>query len=269
MTADHDHPWIEQTTSNDITLIIVKKLMLLPVDSVSMSIVQLSAAVSSKVVNLEGAESNSERLAPPSDSQTDLGFATENSKISDVNDIRHQDVRAPRYTSYPTADRFVEAFGPKDYARQLSTRSFSGSKNLSLYVHIPFCESLCYYCACNKTITRNKGKSQPYVRCLLDEMALVDQHLGGDRHLTQLHWGGGTPTFLSSQEIEQLMHSLRKRFYFSKRSELSIEIDPRAVDEQKLEVLADQGFNRMSLGIQDFDLDVQCAINRVQPEAMT
>lgn len=223
--------------------------------------------------NLGSGQSDAMIIDCQSGSRVDIGHSPEDTKSNsakcDVNDIRIKDVRAPRYTSYPTADRFIEAFEPKDYVRHLGARSLSGGQNLSLYMHIPFCESLCYYCACNKTVTRNKGKSQPYVSRLIDEMTLVDQYLGGDRRLTQLHWGGGTPTFLSSQEIEMLMENLRQHFDFSERSEISIEIDPRAVDDQKLEVLAAQGFNRISLGVQDFDVDVQCAINRIQPEAMT
>jgi len=238
------------------------------VDIAIMSIVEIAATdvENSHFTKLEQAQANNESAFSSDFSHTDESHAVLEPVVSD---IRHQDARAPRYTSYPTADRFVEAFGPKDYARHLSACNFLGSKNLSLYVHIPFCESLCYYCACNKTITRNKGKSQPYVLGLLDEMTLVNRYLGGDRLVTQLHWGGGTPTFLSSLEIELLMQNLRKRFEFSKRCELSIEIDPRTVDEEKLDVLAAQGFNRMSVGIQDFDLDVQCAINRIQPESVT
>lgn len=175
------------------------------------------------------------------------------------------DTRAPRYTSYPTADRFVEAFGPSEYARHLATRDMNHGLPLSVYLHIPFCSQLCFYCACNKTITRHYDKAIPYVEHLIREMALVDQHLTGDRRLRQIHWGGGTPTFLKAPQIEQLMTALKNTFEFDACGENSIEIDPRTVDRDKLQLLRDVGFNRLSLGVQDFDLQVQTAINRIQP----
>ena len=180
-----------------------------------------------------------------------------------------QDIRAPRYTSYPTADQFVEAYGPEDYTRHLSSRALLHAGPLSVYLHIPFCQSLCHFCGCNKVITQFPEKSKPYVWRLIDEMALVDKHLSGDRRLTQLHWGGGTPTFLSADEITTLMITLRSQYDFSDHAEISIEIDPRVVDEKKIDLLAELGFNRMSLGVQDFDAKVQQAINRVQSVEMT
>lgn len=179
--------------------------------------------------------------------------------------IESLDTRAPRYTSYPTADRFIEAFGPGDYANHLSTRDMNHGMPLSVYLHIPFCSQLCFYCACNKTITQQYEKAIPYVERLISELGMVDSHLTRDRRLTQIHWGGGTPTFLKAPEIIRLMDALRSTFDFDKGGEYSIEIDPRTVDRQMLELLKEQGFNRLSLGVQDFDVAVQAAINRVQP----
>ncbi|MGV1046540.1 oxygen-independent coproporphyrinogen III oxidase [Limnohabitans sp.] len=178
------------------------------------------------------------------------------------------DVPGPRYTSYPTADRFVEAFGEADYLQALDQRK-SGAIGkvtpLSLYVHIPFCESLCYYCACNKIITKHKDRAATYLRYLTREVQLHTAHLGMGQSVSQLHLGGGTPTFLSDDELRELMHMLRRHFEFVPGGEYSVEVDPRTVDEQRLAVLAELGFNRLSFGVQDFDPAVQKAVHRVQP----
>jgi oxygen-independent coproporphyrinogen-3 oxidase len=178
------------------------------------------------------------------------------------------DVPGPRYTSYPTADRFVEAFSEGDYLQALSQRQSSAigkSAPLSLYVHIPFCESLCYYCACNKIITKHKDKAQTYLRYLSREVELHSAQLGLGQSVSQLHLGGGTPTFLSDDELRELMHMLRRHFDFVPGGEYSVEVDPRTVDEKRLAVLAELGFNRLSFGVQDFDPAVQKAVHRVQP----
>lgn len=178
------------------------------------------------------------------------------------------DVPGPRYTSYPTADRFVEAFSEVDYLQALSQRKSSAigkSAPLSLYVHIPFCESLCYYCACNKIITKHKDKAQTYLRYLSREVELHSAQLGLGQSVSQLHLGGGTPTFLSDDELRELMHMLRRHFDFVPGGEYSVEVDPRTVDEKRLAVLAELGFNRLSFGVQDFDPAVQKAVHRVQP----
>ena len=178
------------------------------------------------------------------------------------------DVPGPRYTSYPTADRFVEAFGEADYLQALDQRkngSMGKATPLSLYVHIPFCESLCYYCACNKIITKHKDRAETYLRYLTREVELHTAHLGVGQSVSQLHLGGGTPTFLSDGELRELMHMLRRYFEFVPGGEYSVEVDPRTVDEQRLAVLADLGFNRLSFGVQDFDPAVQKAVHRVQP----
>ena len=178
------------------------------------------------------------------------------------------DVPGPRYTSYPTADRFVEAFGEADYVQALQQRQ-SGTLGkqppLSLYVHIPFCESLCYYCACNKIITKHKERAAEYLRYLRKEVELHTRHLGRGQAVSQLHLGGGTPTFMSDEELRQLMDLLREHFKFVPGGEYSVEVDPRTVDEQRLAVLAELGFNRLSFGVQDFDPAVQKAVHRIQP----
>lgn len=178
------------------------------------------------------------------------------------------DVAGPRYTSYPTADRFVEAFGEPDYLQALDQRRTGPAAMalpLSLYVHIPFCESLCYYCACNKIITKHHERSAPYLRYLSKEADLHVQHIGAGQSVSQLHLGGGTPTFFSDDELSELMAMLRRNFNLVPGGEYSIEVDPRTVTAERLSHLARLGFNRLSFGVQDFDPIVQKAVHRVQP----
>jgi oxygen-independent coproporphyrinogen-3 oxidase len=182
--------------------------------------------------------------------------------------LRKYDVPGPRYTSYPTADRFVEAFTEADYRQALAQRRAGPAAMalpLSLYVHIPFCESLCYYCACNKIITKHKNRAASYLRTLAREVELHTEVLGTGHAVSQLHLGGGTPTFLSDAELAELMTMLGRHFAVAPGAECSIEIDPRTVDATRLQALADLGFNRISFGVQDFDPDVQKAVHRVQP----
>ncbi len=182
--------------------------------------------------------------------------------------LRKFDVAGPRYTSYPTADRFVEAFTADDYAQALTQRRNGAAAMalpLSLYVHVPFCESLCYYCACNKIITRHHEKAKPYLAYLGREVALHTALLGNQQKVTQLHLGGGSPTFLSDEELRSLMDMLRQHFQFVPGGEYAIEVDPRTVDARRLGALAEMGFNRLSFGVQDFDPAVQKAVHRVQP----
>lgn len=183
--------------------------------------------------------------------------------------LKRFDVPGPRYTSYPTADRFVEAFGPEEYRRALQQRAegamVGGRTPLSLYVHIPFCESVCYYCACNKVVTRHHERAAEYLAALEDEMALHVAVLGRGQRVSQLHLGGGTPTFLSDAELQHLMERLRENFSLVSGAETSIEVDPRTVSEERLAFLARLGFNRLSFGVQDFDPQVQKAVNREQP----
>ena len=182
--------------------------------------------------------------------------------------LRRFDVPGPRYTSYPTADRFVEAFGQEDYALALQQRKIGSAANalpLSLYVHIPFCESLCYYCACNKIITKHHDRADVYLRYLSREIDLHTVHCGLGQVVSQLHLGGGTPTFLSDDELRALMAMLRRSFSLAPGGEYSIEVDPRTVTADRLALLAELGFNRLSFGVQDFDPEVQKAVHRIQP----
>jgi oxygen-independent coproporphyrinogen-3 oxidase len=182
--------------------------------------------------------------------------------------LRTIDGPGPRYTSYPTADRFVDTFGADDYLRALHARRSGTSADmpLSLYVHIPFCASLCYYCACNKVVTRHTERAGPYLDALEREIALQAKALGTRTCVSQLHLGGGTPTFLSDAELERLMRTLRDAFEIEAHAEVSIEVDPRTVDAVRLARLRALGFNRLSFGVQDFDPDVQRAVHRIQPE---
>jgi len=201
-----------------------------------------------------------------------MNFSTEN-LIFDPQIIRRFDVNGPRYTSYPTADRFVEAFDSEAAKLWLGKRNIGGiSRPLSLYFHIPFCNTICYYCACNKIITKDHGRSAKYLKYLGKELALQSAALegrDGKHEVIQLHWGGGTPTFLSHDEMRQLMAETRKHFKLLDGGEYSIEVDPRKVDAATVALLGELGFNRMSIGVQDFDERVQAAINRIQSEAET
>ena len=183
--------------------------------------------------------------------------------------LRSLDVPGPRYTSYPTADRFVEAFGPAEYRQALRQRAegavVGGVPPLSLYVHIPFCDSLCYYCACNKIITKHHSRGAEYLSLLAREIELHVAEIGRGQGLSQLHLGGGTPTFLSDEELSHLMGLIRAAFRILPQCEVSIEVDPRTANRQRLRHLVDIGFNRISFGVQDFDPDVQAAVHRVQP----
>jgi oxygen-independent coproporphyrinogen III oxidase len=178
---------------------------------------------------------------------------------------KHHDVSEPRYTSYPTADRFVEAYDATAYGKALEQRNINSRKQaLSVYVHIPFCASLCFYCACNKIVTKRYEQGALYLDYLQRELALHLQFLGQQQAVNQLHLGGGTPTFFSDAELSRLMHMLKQAFAFSDQGEYSAEIDPRTVDSARLQHLRDLGFNRLSFGVQDFDADVQQAVHRIQ-----
>jgi oxygen-independent coproporphyrinogen-3 oxidase len=194
--------------------------------------------------------------------------------VIDPVSIRKYDVSGPRYTSYPTADRFVEAFGEDSFRHWLGKRNIGGIQQpLSVYVHLPFCGTICYYCACNKVITRDHGKSAKYIKYLERELAMVGGHLGAAggeaRRVCQLHWGGGTPNFLAHEEMRALMRSLRAQFEFARDAEMSVEIDPRSLAPGAMALLGELGFNRVSIGVQDFDPAVQKAVNRIQSEEVT
>lgn len=186
--------------------------------------------------------------------------------ICDPDLLRKYDVAGPRYTSYPTAAQFTADFDRNSFLEHALQRSKTSP--LSLYFHLPFCHSICYYCACNKIVTRDRSQSGIYLDYLEKEMALLKQQLGWEqRPVSQLHWGGGTPTFLSDEEMRRLVGSIREHFNLlgnDQEREYSIEIDPRTVDTARLQLLWELGFNRVSLGIQDFNSDVQNAVNRFQ-----
>jgi len=184
--------------------------------------------------------------------------------------IRRLDRKGPRYTSYPTADRFVDSFGARQYRAWAERHNAAGSQRpLSLYVHVPFCGTVCFYCGCNKVVTRDRAKGEHYLRYLEREAVLQGRLMGRSGCVEQLHFGGGTPTFVSAERIAGVIQTLRGEFAFSPDFEGSIEIDPRTVDDEAIGALGAAGFNRVSLGVQDFDPDVQRAINRVQSEEET
>jgi oxygen-independent coproporphyrinogen-3 oxidase len=185
----------------------------------------------------------------------------------DADLVRKYDGFGPRYTSYPTADRFHAGFTAAHYVDALTSRKVAAP--LSLYVHVPFCNTICYYCACNKVITKNHDHSAKYIRYVEKEIGIVGGLVEGSPPVIQLHWGGGTPTFLSHEEMGALMGALRGRFRFAPDAEVSIEVDPRKVDAGTIGYLSELGFNRISVGIQDFDPAVQQAVNRIQSEAET
>lgn len=179
--------------------------------------------------------------------------------------IERYDVSGPRYTSYPTADRFVEAFDAAAYYKAAEQRNISNwAQPLSVYVHIPFCASLCFYCACNKIVTKRHEQSAIYLNYLQRELDLHLNSFAKAQTVNQLHLGGGTPTFFNDEELSSLMQMLKKAFVFSEEGEYSIEIDPRTVNQARLQHLRDLGFNRLSFGVQDFDAEVQEAVHRVQ-----
>jgi len=186
--------------------------------------------------------------------------------------VRRYDRSGPRYTSYPPATAFRDEFSESDY-RAAAARSEARQppKPLSLYFHIPFCATVCYYCACNKIITRNRARAEPYLAALIQELGLQAALFGAERRVEQLHWGGGTPTFLSGAQMRELMQATRRHFRLTDddSGEYSIEIDPRTIEAQDMAMLRALGFNRVSFGVQDFDPRVQQAVNRIQSEEQT
>lgn len=184
--------------------------------------------------------------------------------------IKRYDKSGPRYTSYPTAVQFSEAFGEKEYRQQVE-QSNASTNPLSLYFHIPFCDTVCYYCGCNKVVTKDRSKAAPYLDRVYKEMAMQSQIFDNRRVVDQLHWGGGTPTFISHNEMRELMDNTRRYFnlHDDDEGEYSIEIDPREVKVDTIKLLRELGFNRMSLGVQDFEPAVQKAVNRIQSEQET
>jgi len=179
--------------------------------------------------------------------------------------IHKYDKAGPRYTSYPTAPMFHDGIDAHAYVRCLD-RAAKIDAPISLYLHVPFCDTVCYYCGCNKIATKQRHRATPYVEHMLAEINMLADQLGDGRKVSQLHWGGGTPTFLNQQQFRQLMETMRNRFDFlpDNEGEYSIEIDPRECDAAMVALLRELGLNRMSMGVQDFDPAVQKAVNRIQ-----
>lgn len=184
--------------------------------------------------------------------------------------IRRYDRSGPRYTSYPTAVEFHDRFGEAEY-RRACARSNESGRPLSLYIHIPFCDTVCFYCACNKVATKDRSLAQPYLERVYRELRMQSALFATDRRVEQLHWGGGTPTFISRDQMQELMDHTRRCFRLAEDQvgEYAIEIDPREAKADTVTLLRDLGFNRMSLGIQDLDPAVQKAVNRIQTEQET
>ncbi|MDH5361536.1 MAG: oxygen-independent coproporphyrinogen III oxidase, partial [Gammaproteobacteria bacterium] len=190
--------------------------------------------------------------------------------IFDPELIKRYDKSGPRYTSYPTAVEFHEGFGAMEYQVQ-AEKSNATDNPISLYFHIPFCDTVCYYCGCNKVVTKDRTKAAPYLQRLHKEIAMQAAMFDHKRVVDQLHWGGGTPTFISHDEMRELMAVTREHFHLhdDDSGEYSIEIDPREVSSETITILRELGFNRMSLGVQDFEPAVQKAVNRIQSESET
>jgi oxygen-independent coproporphyrinogen-3 oxidase len=188
----------------------------------------------------------------------------------DLNLINRYDKAGPRYTSYPTALELHEGFGDREYREHIAKSNAAGGP-LSLYFHIPFCDTVCFYCACNKIVTKNRSHAQPYLNNLYSEIAMQGDLFDRNRVVNQLHWGGGTPTFLSHEQMQKLMQVTSEHFSLrdDDQGEYSIEIDPRETDDRTIHQLRQLGFNRISLGVQDFDPAVQKAVNRLQSEEQT
>jgi len=173
----------------------------------------------------------------------------------------------PRYTSYPTAPHFHEGFGPEEYRQEiLATNSGETPRDLSLYFHFPFCKSLCYFCACNVVITKDASRVGHYLGVLKKEIDLVSNLVDSRRQVVQMHWGGGTPTYMSPDQIRDIFGYIREKFPFAAEAEISIEIDPRTISPEHLPALREAGFNRVSFGLQDVNPEVQTTINRIQTD---
>ena len=189
-------------------------------------------------------------------------------------DVPHEllsryDQPGPRYTSYPTAPVWNPEFGPGDHRDSLIRANEQDGVGMSLYVHVPFCRSMCFYCGCSVIISRDPKNGDRYVDEVLQEAALARATLQAARPVVQHHWGGGTPTFLSTEQLERLFKGLAAIYPHAPDAEVSIEVDPRVTSVEQLEVLRGCGFNRISMGVQDFDEQVQVAINRVQSYELT
>ncbi len=188
----------------------------------------------------------------------------------DIELIKKYDRPGPRYTSYPTAPQFNDSFTAEKYLDEvIRTNNQNNPPELSLYFHIPFCDTLCYFCGCNMIITRNRDRIKEYIKYVKNEIDLLRSYIVDGRKVVQLHWGGGTPTHLNPDELSDLKLYINQNFIFTDNSEQGCEIDPRGLTKEHLEALRNTGFNRISMGVQDFDDKVQRSVNRIQPEGMT
>jgi oxygen-independent coproporphyrinogen-3 oxidase len=188
----------------------------------------------------------------------------------DLKKFKKYDKPGPRYTSYPTAPQFNEGFTHEDYLNEIVKTNYGKDlPDLSLYFHLPYCDTLCYFCGCNMIITRNRDRIIEYIKYLKKEIDITRTYLLTDRKVVQHHWGGGTPTHLNPDEINELAGYIKQSFTFTDNAEVSCEIDPRELSRAHLEALRNNGFNRISMGVQDFDEKVQKAVNRIQPEDIT
>lgn len=186
----------------------------------------------------------------------------------DVELLRRYETRGPRYTSYPAAPAFSKDYGSKDFELDLIRNNHENETGISLYINIPFCDTLCYFCGCTTVVTPNHGHAQKYIQYLKKEIRLFGRYIPKSRKVVQLQWGGGTPTYLWPEEIYEITDTLREVFTFDEDMEAGVEIDPRGLEREQLEVLRKAGFNRLSLGVQDFDENVQHAVNRIQSEEL-
>jgi oxygen-independent coproporphyrinogen-3 oxidase len=193
-----------------------------------------------------------------------------NKIVVDIDVLKKYDRPGPRYTSYPTAPYLHDGVGHDEFVTHLARdEKLKNNDDLSLYFHIPFCDTLCYFCGCSMMVTRNQQKIEDYIDYLDKEMRILTQKIAGTHKVAQLHWGGGTPTHLSPSQIRRLGSLTHNHFDFSHDAEVSVEIDPRELTREHLQALREVGFNRCSMGVQDFDPKVQETVNRVQPEALT
>lgn len=194
-----------------------------------------------------------------------------NPKITvDLSLLKKYDRSGPRYTSYPTAPYFHPGIGEKEYRYHLEhDEAVANNQDLSLYLHLPFCDTLCYFCGCNMLVTQNRDKVEQYLSYLEKEMQLIASSLSPERKVAQMHWGGGTPTHLSPTQIRHLGDLLHRYFTFREDAEIGVEIDPRELTLGHMQALQKVGFNRCSMGVQDMQHEVQVAVNRIQPEAVT
>ena len=193
-----------------------------------------------------------------------------NKIIVDVDLLKKYDRPGPRYTSYPTAPHFHDGITADEYVKHITRPDYlANSQDISIYFHLPFCDTLCYFCGCNMLVTRRPERIDEYIDYLIKELKTLRQHLNPERKVAQMHWGGGTPTSLSPAQIRRLGSAINEHFSFRSDSEISVEIDPRELTRDHMLALNEIGFTRCSLGVQDFDLKVQKAINRIQPEDIT